>query len=116
MGRCYKSSVICACFVVDQFKNVIANMGSKLDLNMDLITKRIGVLKITETSEPFVIKLLKDIGHLISLNLCYKSDIVPKNIKDVDLTLIGRCTLNDITCNNQDFGLDLLTKKDLILL
>ncbi|PIM95038.1 DNA-directed RNA polymerase subunit beta [Candidatus Hodgkinia cicadicola] len=115
MGCYYKSSVICACFVVDQFKNVIANMGNKLDLNMDLVTKRIGVLKIIETSEPFVIKLLKDIGHLIGLNLCYKSDIVTKNIKDVDLTLIGRCTLNDITCNNQDFGLDLLTKKDLIL-
>ncbi len=116
MGCCYKNSVVCSCFVVNQLGNVIVNMGDKLDLDINLVTRHIDVLRITETSKPFVLKLFKHIGRLISSNLCYESDIDSKTIRDVDLTLIGRCTLNDITCNNQDFGLDLLTKKDLVSL
>ncbi|PIM96932.1 DNA-directed RNA polymerase subunit beta [Candidatus Hodgkinia cicadicola] len=116
VGCCHENSVVCSCFVINQHGNVIVNMGDKLDLDVNLLTKHIGGLRITETSDPFVLELFKTIGRLISSNLCYKSDIGSKHISDVDLTLIGRCTLNDITCNNQDFGLDLLTKKDLVLL
>lgn len=83
----------------------------ELDLDTNLALKYISVLRVTTTTKSSDLKLLKDIGCLICLNLCYTSDIVSDNIMDVDLTLIGRCTLNDITCDKQDFGLDLLTKK-----
>ncbi|PIM96484.1 DNA-directed RNA polymerase subunit beta [Candidatus Hodgkinia cicadicola] len=111
---CGKNRVTSTCFVINQSGNTVINMGDELDLDTNLASNYVGVLRITETSKPSVIKLLKDIGCLINSNLCYRSDIVSDNIGDVDLTLIGRCFLNDITCNNQDFGLDLLTKKDLI--
>ncbi|PIM96223.1 DNA-directed RNA polymerase subunit beta [Candidatus Hodgkinia cicadicola] len=113
-GCCCKNKIISTCFVIDRSGNTVINMGDELDLDTNLALKHVSVLRITETSKSSVLKLLKGIGRLINSNSCWRSDIGSDNIKDVDLTLIGRYFLNDITCNNQDFGLDLLTKKDLI--
>ncbi|PIM95454.1 DNA-directed RNA polymerase subunit beta [Candidatus Hodgkinia cicadicola] len=115
MTECYdKNKVISTCFVVNKFGNIVIKMGDELDLDTNLALRYTSVLRVTTTTKSSDLKLLKHIGCLICLNLCYTSDIVSDNIMDVDLTLIGRCTLNDITCDKQDFGLDLLTKKDLI--
>ncbi len=113
-GCCCKNKITSACFVIDRSGNTVINMGDELDLDTNLALKHVSVLRITETSKSSVLKLLKGIGRLINSNSCWRSDIGSDNIKDVDLTLNGRYFLNDITCNNQDFGLDLLTKKDLI--
>ncbi len=90
-------------------------MGDELDLDTNPVINHVSVLRVVEVLKSLDFKLLTNINKLISLNLCYRSDIVPENIRDVDLSLIGRCSLNDITCCNQRLGLDLLTKRDLIL-
>ncbi len=115
VGCCRKNKVVCAAVVTNQFWHVIINMGDELDLNTNPVVKHVSVLRVVEVLTPLDLELLRNISKLIGLNLCYRSDIGPENIRDVSLSLIGRCSLNDITCCNQNFGLDLLTKKDLIL-
>lgn len=115
MGCCSKNKVVCACVVTNQFQHVIINMGDELDLDINSVINHVSVLRVVEVLKSLDFKLLININKLISLNLCYRNDIVPKNIRDVDLSLIERYSLNDITCCNQRLGLDLLTKRGLIL-
>ncbi len=55
-------------------------------------------------------------NEIIKVKLKDESRITYEEINDVDLTLPGRVFLNDLTNNSPNFGLKMLTKRDLILI
>ncbi len=96
---------------MDHYQGLVKTTNGTMKFNSSSVTQHASVMKITKPS-----RFLTSIRRLIKTNCVYKSDITAEDIDNIDLTLVGRCFLNDLVNNDPGFGLDLITKKDLILI
>ncbi|PIM96953.1 DNA-directed RNA polymerase subunit beta [Candidatus Hodgkinia cicadicola] len=96
---------------MDHYQGLVKKTNGTMRFNSSFVTKYASVLKITKPS-----RLLPFIRRLVETNCVCKSEITAEHINNIDLTLAGRCFLNDLVDNDPGFGLDLITKKDLILI
>ncbi|PIM96056.1 DNA-directed RNA polymerase subunit beta [Candidatus Hodgkinia cicadicola] len=92
-------------------ENQFVNIGEKMVLNKNSVLTYSSSLTITKSNKIFHI-----INEIIEAKLRDKSEITYEDIDDVELTLPGRIFLNDLTNDSSNYGLELLTKRDLILI
>ena len=96
---------------IDGPKVPFVNIGEKIILDKYTALNYSSSVVITKSNKIFNI-----INELNKAKLEGKSEITCEEINNVDLTLPGRVFLNDLIRNHPNFGLELLTKKDLILI
>ncbi|PIM94820.1 DNA-directed RNA polymerase subunit beta [Candidatus Hodgkinia cicadicola] len=96
---------------INRSKVPFVNIGERIILDKHTALNYPSPITITESP-----KILNVINELDEATLEGESEITSEEINNVELTFPGRIFLNDLTKNHLDFGLDLLTKKDLILI
>ncbi|PIM96729.1 DNA-directed RNA polymerase subunit beta [Candidatus Hodgkinia cicadicola] len=87
------------------------NIGDKVILDKNVALNYSSFLTTTKSTKIFHI-----LNKMVRVNLRDKSEITYEDINDVDITFPGRIFLNDLTTNSLNYGLELLTKRDLILI
>ncbi len=96
---------------IDKSKTSFINIGERLFLDKYTALNYSSSLTITKSS-----KILNITNGLTKIRPEHESKITYKEINNVDLSFAGRDFLNDLIDNSLDFGFNLLTKKDLILI
>ncbi|PIM95245.1 DNA-directed RNA polymerase subunit beta [Candidatus Hodgkinia cicadicola] len=96
---------------IDGPKVPFVNIGEKIILDKYTALNYSSSVVITKS-----IKIFNIINELNKAKLKGKSEITCEEINNVEITLPGRVFLNDLIRNHPNFGLELLTKKDLILI
>ncbi|PIM96012.1 hypothetical protein [Candidatus Hodgkinia cicadicola] len=96
---------------IDRSKVPFVNIGERIILDKHTALNYLNPIAITKST-----KVLNVINYLDKAMLEGESEITYEEINNVELTFPGRIFLNELTRNHSNFGLDLLTKKDLILI
>ncbi|PIM95577.1 DNA-directed RNA polymerase subunit beta, partial [Candidatus Hodgkinia cicadicola] len=96
---------------IDRTKTPFVNIGERIILDKHIALTYSSSLVIARSS-----KILNIVNALSMKRSAQESEITWRELDDVDLSLVGREFLNDLIGNSLDFGLDLLTKRDIILI
>ncbi|PIM96856.1 DNA-directed RNA polymerase subunit beta [Candidatus Hodgkinia cicadicola] len=96
---------------VNVSKTPVVNIGENIILDKNTALNYSGSITITKS-----FNVLNVIKELEETTFRGETQITCEEIKNVELTFPGRILLNDLTRNHLDFGLEWLTKKDLILI
>ncbi|PIM96883.1 DNA-directed RNA polymerase subunit beta [Candidatus Hodgkinia cicadicola] len=96
---------------VNASKIPVVNVGKKIILDKNTALNYPG--SITITKSPNVLNVIRELNEVMFGS---ETEITSEQISNVELTFPGRIFLNDLTRNHLDFGLEQLTKKDLILI
>ncbi|PIM96150.1 DNA-directed RNA polymerase subunit beta [Candidatus Hodgkinia cicadicola] len=92
-------------------KTPIVNIGKNIMLDKNTALNYSSYITITKS-----LNVLNVINEFDEAILEGETEITCEDINNVELTLTGRIFLNDLTRNHLNFGLEQLTKKDLILI
>ncbi len=95
----------------DESKISFINIGERIILDKNTALTYSSPITITKSTN-----VINIINELNKAKLKGKNKITCEEFNNIELTLTGRIILNDLTRNYLTFGLELLTKKDLILI
>ncbi|PIM95885.1 hypothetical protein [Candidatus Hodgkinia cicadicola] len=110
-GYLETGNVIITGAYINVSKTPIVNIGKHITLDRNTALNYSSSITITKSFD-----VLNVIKHFDEAILEGETEITCEDINNVELTLPGRIFLNDLTKNHLNFGLDQLTKKDLILI
>ncbi len=96
---------------VNASRTPIVNVEENIILDKNTALKHPGSITITKSSN--VLNVIRELNEVM---FGAETEITSEQINNVELTFPGRIFLNDLTRNHLDFGLEQLTKKDLILI
>ncbi len=96
---------------VNPLRIPVVNVGENIILDKNTALNYSG--SITTTNSSNVLNVIRKLDEVMVEG---GAEITCEEINNVELTFPGRIFLNDLTRNHLDFGLEQLTKKDLILI